>query len=165
MQDEQGLLDVKRPAPLGAASPSIEAVDAIPEVWPEGVHFYRHTPEHGRVEILRVTGDRRMFSCMGYGIPDRHAVQDHNIRPWLGFAEQVMYAALRTRHLLDLWAAGQRKVTLYGNVEVTCADPESYVLATYTPSVVVDGEDPKATAPFGDVLTERPATAAHWGLS
>jgi hypothetical protein len=164
-QGEQDVLDIPVTERLDPAI-TVEAVDAVPERWAVGDHYYRdHPVRRGPERILRVRGDRRLFAMCGYGIPDRHRGSPGDLVRYLGVAQQVAECALYARRRYDEWVRGTRVVDLYGDVKVVCEDPEAYCIASYTPSVVVDGHDPKITAPFGDVLTDRPRIASNRGLA
>ena len=118
-----------------------ETGDVMPAARHAG-RVYKNTGTDGN-RFVEVTGDMRMFKATGAGIPDPNLRPPWDIRPYLGFANQVDATARFARRDFEKWHNGTKLVTLYGGETVIAGDPETFALLTYTPSPDVLVNRPK----------------------
>lgn len=117
----------------------------IPADWtkpagPIGTRYYLDIHQD-RPGCIKVTGDRRMSSCLGFGIPDPGRKAGWSLTaygpraiPLFGFCSQVAHFNWFLRRKIDEWEAGHRTVILYTGETVQCEDPLIYWCYKYTPT-------------------------------
>ena len=143
-QKEQDLLNPDQPfedyrwerMPDGFAIPA----DHVAAKGPIGTRYYfdKNDAAEG---CVKVHGDRRMSSCLGFGIPDPGKRCGWSLTkygpqriPIFGFCSQVAHFNWYLRRQIDAWEGGKRTVLLYGGETVECADPLIYWALRYTPA-------------------------------
>jgi hypothetical protein len=99
---------------------------------------------------LATKGDWKMMAATGAGIPDPGIFPPFDLRKYLGFPNQVKWAAYYLDKFMREWheanASGNlaaRTLTLYGGQKVISGDAETHALLRYTPSLVVLDKRPR----------------------
>lgn len=117
--------------------------DHVPAKGPIGVRYY-FDKNDAAPGCIKVTGDRRMSSCLGFGIPDPGKRCGWSLTkygpakvPIFGFCSQVAHFNWFLRKKMDEWEAGKRTVLMYGGETVECADPLIYWAYKYTPTLEI----------------------------
>ena len=153
LQAEQGLMRDKTPRPaayriedLPYYGQDYPAAELIPAGAARIVRNIKR-PD-GRPWWLACYGDKKMIAACGTGIPDPKAVPPWDVRPFLGFDNQVLQCARLLSKYLDEYGKGSREIQLYPNSAfpqgetVVANDAETFALLRYTPAENVLKERP-----------------------